>query len=63
MVTDVSTTKYLQNLQLYFQKSESHYNPERWDLFAILGKKNKAKMMVNILLKCFAFTLKALSVE
>ena len=35
----------------------------KWDLFAILSKKNKAKMLVNILLKRFAFTLKASSVK
>ena len=31
--------------------------------FAILSKKNKAEMLVNILLKHFALTLKASSVE
>ena len=29
------------------------------NLFAILTKKDKGKMLVNILLKCFVFTLKA----
>ena len=32
---------------------------KKWDSFAILIEKNKAKMPVNILSKRFAFTLKA----